>query len=77
MPVVKAGEKLVIGVQEIFGHNANITDNGHEIGIPIPAWYDMDMNMIINSCARGLSQIDTDIEPLRCGCFFQDIAAKT
>ena len=55
---------LLIGVPEISGHDFGIGQNRHEVGIPIPARHDMQVNMISNAGSCNCPLIDTHIETM-------------
>ena len=38
--------------------------NGHEVGIPFPAWYQMQVDMSGNSCASNPSEVDPEVVPI-------------
>ena len=51
--------------------DADATDNGHEIRITYPARDDVEVEVVLNSGARGLSQIPADIESLGFDAFLE------
>lgn len=65
--VVDCGDslfELMVDDIKVLGHNLDIGDNGHEIGIAMPAWHDMEMSMIGEARARDLALVDAHIKSI-------------
>ena len=65
--------KLLVEVFESLADDANLSGNGHEIGVAFPSGYDMHVDMIGQAGAGTAIDIDTDIESLGMNSLGKDI----
>lgn len=45
----------------MLGHDAGIRENGHEVDVTVPAGNDVDVEVILQSRARTLTDVDSDV----------------
>lgn len=49
----------------MLGHYAGVLHDGHEIGVPLPARDDMEMQVLLYARSRRLPHVQADVETLR------------
>jgi hypothetical protein len=61
----KSRQQLVIGSKKVFRHDANVSDDRHEVRVAYPAGHDMNVKVVVHARSGGLAEIYPDIESLR------------
>ena len=56
----------------MFGHDARLRKDGHEVVISVPAWNDMYVDMRFDPGPGDAPEIDPHVEPVRCKRRAQD-----
>src|SRR5438093_11022206 len=59
--------QFIVKYAQTFRERACAGNDRHEIRVTAPAWHDVNVQMIGNTCARALANVQTDVEPLRLG----------
>src|ERR1039457_768957 len=67
----KCSRQTLKGLRQPDGYYPYVSDNRHEIGITVPAWHDMNMQVIFHPRPGRLAQIDAHIEAVGAGNLFQ------
>jgi hypothetical protein len=70
--LVEIREEAVEGLVDVFRDGPDLGENGHEIMIPLPAGYQVEMEMIGNPCAGGRTEVAADIQAMRSESVLQD-----
>src|SRR5687768_11438796 len=51
--------------REIFGQDARVADDGHEVGVAVPARHQVNVQMIEHAGAGRAADVDPDVDALR------------
>jgi alanine dehydrogenase len=72
----KMGKKPVLCRQKLLGKNANLMNCRHEVRIPFPARQDVRMQVILYTCTRTFSHVDSDVVSGRIILLFENFFAS-
>src|SRR5947209_8121272 len=53
---------LPIHTVEMLRHDFNISDDGHKVGIAVPAWHNVEVDMLGKACSGHFAFVDPHIE---------------
>ncbi len=72
-----AADLLEVGVQlvQALADDVGIADDVHIIGIPVPSWHDVNMQVFGHARTGAPAEIHADIEAVRCDGSGQDLLA--
>ena len=59
------GSEPLGGHRELFRQHARLADDGHEVGVAVPAWDDVHVQVVEDPGARGLAEVDAHVEAVR------------
>ena len=57
--------ELPVGVAEILGDHPDAAAHRHEAGVPAPARHDVQVQVVGDAGARGLAEVQPEVEPMR------------
>lgn len=73
----KMGKKPVICRQKLLGKDTDLMNRRHEVRISFPSRQDVRMQVILNTCTRTFSHVDSDVVSGRIILLFENFFAST
>ena len=53
------------GLRQLLGQHARLADDGHEVGVAVPARNDVEVQVIEDAGAGRLAEVDADVDAVR------------
>src|SRR3954469_18654337 len=66
-------DQFVVELRHRLRDDADVGDDGHEVGVAVPAGDDVLVEVAGNACAGAAAQVDADVEALGAHPIFEEL----